>query len=91
MGCCGDNRRTLSVEPANAPHRGWSASPAPNAPPAEIPLNGADLRLRYSGAGNILVKGPFSGRSYSFAAGRSEQVDPRDGDALLRTGLFIRE
>jgi hypothetical protein len=53
---------------------------------------GQSQTLRYIGGSAILVRGPASGRSYSFSARQpAQRVDPRDAGPLLRTGLFRRE
>jgi hypothetical protein len=47
------------------------------------------VRLEYTGAGPIVVRGVSTGRVYSFSASaRVQQVDRRDADALRRTHLF---
>lgn len=56
---------------------------------AEAP---AQVRLEYvKGASNVYVRGPVSGRPYSFVHGSGGTlVDPRDVESLMVTGLFQR-
>ena len=46
------------------------------------------VRLEYTGSGEIVVRGPATGRAYAFASGAKVHVDRRDSDALRRTRLF---
>jgi hypothetical protein len=49
------------------------------------------VRLRYRGSTGIAVRGPRSGRSYTFSGSEPERfVDIRDVEALLKMGLFQR-
>jgi hypothetical protein len=48
--------------------------------------------LRYLQSRPILVRGPSTGRHYSFSESQPLQaVDARDVDALARTGLFAKQ
>jgi hypothetical protein len=61
---------------------------------ANAPLPGSlpDVRLEYSrGAANVYVRGPVTGRPYSFVQGTGgTMVDARDAVALTETGVFRR-
>jgi hypothetical protein len=89
MPCCGQNREKARVEarqPAAAP-----VNPAPLARSAASPGAGSTIRLRYRGSTSITVRGPRSGRSYTFSGREPERfVDGRDVEALLKIGLFQR-
>lgn len=48
--------------------------------------------LRYLQSPPILVRGPSTGRHYSFSRSQPLQaVHARDVDGLLRTGLFAKQ
>jgi hypothetical protein len=48
--------------------------------------------LRYLQSPPILVRGPSTGRHYSFSQAQPLQaVHARDVDGLLRTGLFAKQ
>ena len=50
------------------------------------------MALRYLQSPPILVRGPSTGRHYSFSGAQPLQpVHARDVDALLRTGLFAKQ
>jgi hypothetical protein len=50
-----------------------------------------DLTLNYSGRADLALRGPVSGRIYQVGpAARRLAADPRDVDALLRTGQFSK-
>ena len=76
MGCCGQNRAKIESGRISV------TRPAPE-PKAE-----EGVRLEYTGAGEIVVRGPATGRAYAFSSGSTAQVDRRDSDALRRTRLF---
>ncbi len=49
------------------------------------------MALRYVERQPVAVRGPASGVEYRFTApGAVQEVDVRDADALLRSGLFVR-
>jgi hypothetical protein len=51
----------------------------------------ASVSLRYIKHGGIILRGPVSGRQYSFTTARPIQpVDAQDAPALLRTSWFKR-
>ncbi|GAB3387145.1 hypothetical protein GCM10027432_21990 [Lysobacter fragariae] len=56
-------------------------SPAPDA---------SETRLRCATRPRLFLRGPHSGRAYGFTLEGDTPVDPRDVDALLRTGLLVR-
>jgi hypothetical protein len=76
MGCCGQNRAKIEAGRMSV------TRPAPE-PKAE-----EGVRLEYTGAGEIVVRGPATGRPYAFSPGTTLNVDRRDSDALRRTRLF---
>ena len=48
-----------------------------------------DVMLQYLQTTSILVKGPISGRQYTFSSQTPNQpVDARDVESLLKTGFF---
>ncbi len=77
MPCCGQNRME-------------AASFAPrNSAPVESAAEGT--QLRYLQSRPILVRGPSTGRHYTFSGAQPLQaVHPRDVAALVRTGLFSK-
>jgi hypothetical protein len=91
MGCCGKARANLSVSRAAA-----TAAPAPangstNQPASPRPASTGTLplRLRYVGQQGIVVRGPATGRPYTFTGAEPvHTVDPRDAAVLLRTQYF---
>jgi hypothetical protein len=53
--------------------------------------SGSPARLRYTGVAEVAVRGPRSGRTYSFSSRMPERlVEGRDIDGLMRMGLFRR-
>jgi hypothetical protein len=77
MSCCGKNQSTRIP-------RYQSVTPAT---PPQAPVHG--VSLRYIRASTILVRGPRTGRVYTFTPESPEQdVAPADVEVLLRTGLF---
>ncbi len=75
MACCGQNRTEVSTHPAGT---------------SNAPINGT--LLRYLETRPILVRGPSTGQHYSFSEAQpTRAVDPRDADALVRTGLFSKQ
>jgi hypothetical protein len=66
------------------------ANPAPTSRNVAQPA-GATARLRYRGSTGITVRGPRSGRTYTFSGAEPERfVDSRDVEPLLKMGLFQR-
>ena len=76
MECCGRNRTKIA--------RGQTSMTRPDPEPKAE----EGVRLKYTGAGEIVVRGPATGRAYAFSSGAAVQVDRRDSDALRRTRLF---
>jgi hypothetical protein len=95
MGCCGQKRMPLKrPQTASAASRRPASSPALQAA-ASTPRPSisavASISLRYLRQGGIILRGPVTGRQYSFTAARPIQpVDAQDAAALLRTSWFKR-
>ncbi|MBT9332461.1 hypothetical protein [Paracidobacterium acidisoli] len=87
MGCCGKARANLSYSRSVA-----VATPAAAANPAASaswPSGSAPRQLRYTGQAGIVVRGPVTGKPYTFnAQDQVQTVDPRDAAVLLRTQYF---
>jgi hypothetical protein len=70
----------------------WTANVAGSTPrrtPAVEAPRPARPALRYLKEGSLALRGPHTGRVYSFdAAGEATAVDPKDLEVLLRTRLF---
>lgn len=82
MPCCGQRRMQWTNVAGSAPRR----TPAVEAP---RPARTDNAALRYRKEGALVLRGPHTGRVYSFdASGEATAVDPKDLDALLRTRLF---
>lgn len=90
MSCCGKTRSTFTV-------RTPVARPAPSATlaatrpraPVPPPAAGGLVALRSVAAGGMVVRGPATGRQYTFsAAAPIQMVEARDAAALLRTSWF---
>jgi hypothetical protein len=89
MGCCGKTRSTFISQRPVA--RLAPASPAATRPQASVaaPAPGGLVALRSVAAGGMVVRGPATGRQYSFSAAAPVQmVEARDAAALLRTSWF---
>ena len=77
MPCCGSNKN------AGSPRY---TSVTPNTP-VHPPVHG--VTLRYTGQSAILLRGPRTGRVYTFTPESPEQmVATADVEVLLRTALF---
>jgi len=49
------------------------------------------VRLRFIGAGTIALKGPVTGKPYlASESAREIEVDPRDADEFVQSGVFVR-
>ncbi len=85
MGCCGDKRtafRAAQPQPRFVP----SPPARPAAPPA---APGESTRIEHVGRTSVRVRGPVSGRVYTFTPFRRvQQVDAADVPLLLRSRLF---
>jgi hypothetical protein len=91
MACCGKTRLTFVGQ------RPVVARPAPSSPvaanrpraPVAAPAPGGLVALRSVAAGGMVVRGPATGRQYTFsAAAQVQMVEARDAAALLRTSWF---
>ena len=83
MGCCGQKRTTLANH--------WVPTPTGKVPRAIDPRGAvaSSVAVRYLAGGPVVVRGPLTGRAYSFSgAGAAQVVDARDAVALLRTRFF---
>ena len=77
MPCCGKNRSRELSRYASVTH---ARSPEP------LP---SGVTLRYTGTSAILLRGPATGRVYTFTRDVAEQIVARaDAEVLLRTGIF---
>lgn len=90
MSCCGQRRSNFTARPpivrptADAKVR-RVPTPAPTAP------SGGMVALRAISTGGMVVRGPATGRQYSFSGATPVQmVEVRDAAALLRTSWFRR-
>jgi hypothetical protein len=64
----------------------WGAFARSMAPP-----EAGSLDLTYNQAGELRVRGPVTGEDYVFAAsGGAMDMNARDAQALMRSGLFRR-
>ena len=86
MGCCGKTRLTFVGQ------RPVVARPAPSSPvaanrpraPVAAPAPGGLVALRSVAAGGMVVRGPATGRQYTFsAAAQVQMVEARDAAALF--------
>ncbi len=91
MGCCGKSRSTFIGQRPVAARPAPSASLAASRPraPVAAPAPGGLVALRSVAAGGMVVRGPATGRQYSFStAAPVQMVEARDAAALLRTSWF---
>ena len=95
MGCCGKARANLSFSRGAIAPAATSITRAQEslgnitAPSSTHGTPDGTLRLRYTGASTIAVRGPATGRSYAFSQMQPLQmVDRQDGLVLLRTQYF---
>jgi hypothetical protein len=94
MSCCGQRRASLNSRTAPAATSRISSANVTRGPAASAAPSGraTDVTLRYLGPGPFSMRGPRSGRLYSFPiAGTLVRIDRQDVNALLRTRLFRRE
>jgi hypothetical protein len=95
MGCCGKARANLSVSraaiaPSQTPVSGSSLQPG-LAQPVLRRQDATEVApmLRYLGQASIVVRGPVTGRGYSFSAANPVRpVDLRDAAVLVRSDYF---
>ncbi len=90
--CCGRKPGPLRADRGVSP----GVPPTPAAGGAVLTPRGAPapgtVMLRHRHPRPVLVRGPVTGRAYVFSvAAPAQPVDPRDADALLRTGQFLRD
>jgi hypothetical protein len=94
MGCCGKARANLNVSPATMSQGSTTGSVTSRESMGKMPFAPADagrapVQLRYAGSSPVVVRGPATGRSYSFSqGGQINTVDRRDAVVLLRTHYF---
>lgn len=91
MPCCGQKRATMttqSVRTRTAP--GNPSIHTPDPPRRRVPEPSAPAMLRYTKAGTIALRGPYSGRVYLFSNREASAVLAEDVDVLLRTGVLER-
>jgi hypothetical protein len=82
MSCCSGQRSAARSSPML---RAAAAVAQPKA------VETSTVIVRYTGTAPLALRGPFSGLVYRVGAThRAIEVDPRDLEALLRTGLFER-
>jgi hypothetical protein len=103
MSCCGQNREkarssittpvaTQSINRATEPARVAAKAGVTSlrAAPLQTVIN-ASAKLHYTGVAAIQVKGPKTGRTYSFSGNAPDAtIDRRDAEGLIRIGLFRR-
>jgi hypothetical protein len=80
MGCCGHKRAAL-----------FQGNVDGDAKPGEAGAAGrsADVRVALTRRRELVVRGPVTGRSYTFHEGATVQpVDPSDAPSLIMTGYF---
>jgi hypothetical protein len=97
MGCCGQKRQAMKspstpgTKPASPQPRQTPRQPrSPHQPtPGLTGPTHSSVSLRYLERSPILVRGPATGREYSFSGTHPVQpVDARDAEAFLRTRFF---
>jgi hypothetical protein len=86
MSCCGQMRSRASAAPPHA--IAASAGIATIGP--SVGQSRGDVPLRYRDRAPILVRGPFTGRLYTFSGAQPTLVAPRDADLMLATRSFAR-
>jgi hypothetical protein len=89
MPCCG-NKRAALISNSTYAHFQKSlyaqAKPVPEEPASHGIKN---ILLKYLRHGSISLRGPVTGQVYTFTGGhQTTPVDEKDGQVLLRTGLF---
>lgn len=93
MGCCGQARGAVAAALAPYPEAPPPA-PAPDPGPEPVRRDPAPehaVRLRFTQAADMRVRGPATGLAYDFTAVAPVQpVDGRDAEVLLATGYFRR-
>lgn len=98
MGCCGQKRRrirrstlTKTKQARNTPEMTSGAQTATRpqtiSRQQSVP-NGQMVRIRYAGTRTVRIRGPITGKIYRFPALSTQNVDPRDTVAILRSPYF---
>ncbi|MGQ0645929.1 MAG: hypothetical protein ACT4P7_00070 [Gemmatimonadaceae bacterium] len=83
MSCCGDRRRAAT----RSTHQRMAQRPSSS--PIAVLRN--PVSVGFVAAGPVVVRGATTGLTYAFPAGGGAlQVDERDLDALLGSGMFRR-
>jgi hypothetical protein len=92
MGCCGQSRAGYAASDEVRSLPAASPLPAVDRPAAAPPRAAAGgVRLRFSGAAAVRVRGPVSGADYAFSGSDPVRtVAASDAEGLLRTGYFRR-
>ena len=91
MGCCGEKRAALRLQgmPVPPPHEHAVPPEAALAPAAAPDDNETAAAVEYLGDAPILLRGPESGRFYTFSPARRVQlVADTDARPLAGTPLF---
>jgi hypothetical protein len=86
MSCCGQMRSRASAAPPHA----MAASTGIATIGPSVGQSRGDVPLRYRDRARILVRGPVTGRSYTFSGAQPTLVAPRDADLMLATRSFAR-
>ena len=82
MPCCSSQRSAARTSPIL--HSAVTVA-QPQVPAA------TNVNMRYTGKVPLALRGPFSGSVYRIGPSqRTLDVDPRDLEAMMRTGLFER-
>jgi hypothetical protein len=88
MSCCGQKRSAFTPRPPVARPAPVATAPSPR-PQTPAPAAGGMVALRAASSGEMLVRGPATGRQYAFsAAAPIQMVEARDAAPLLRTSWF---
>src|SRR6266851_4155461 len=95
VACCGQRRAALSAAATtnqpkpDASGGGYASQAASPENSGRIGANYAQMNLRYLNSTTIRMRGPATGRGYTFSAADPVQsVDMRDAAIVLRSGFF---
>jgi hypothetical protein len=89
MGCCGKARANLGISRAAAAANTAVQGSARTVSSYPLATGTAPLRLRYIGTPGVVVRGPATGKPYTFTTAEPTHViDPKDAAVLLRTQYF---
>jgi hypothetical protein len=86
MSCCGQMRSRASAAPPHA----MAASTGIATIGPSVGQSRGDVPLRYRDRAPILVRGPVTGRSYTFSGAQPTLVETRDAYLMLATRSFAR-